>query len=275
MQKQIFKISIPGGIGDILHIKSQLDNIKHIFSKIQISIYQPGIDHFRNGSLQYKEFIISFIKLIFNDSNYEILEFDNQPLRNCSELLITNGIQPIRPFLKDKLCQSLTNNYGEYITISTKIRQLDKQHYSEIKEKYFTILSNLSFKYKIMILGEKEIEYNSEYSHFGKDNIYSIYEDFIKYLPQDKIIDKSISKLGITAPNLENLLNDCSLMGNASYNICLGIGGNFCLAVAIGNTIGYRIDNDHIANILYDDKQYSYLFITKDIQKFYNKLAIL
>lgn len=54
----------------------------------------------------------------------------------------------------------------------------------------------------------------------------------------------------------------------------VGIGGNFCLAVAVGNSLGYRNDEDHVGDILYSDRSpvYSDLKITKRKDVFLEEL---
>lgn len=271
--KPILQISIPIGIGDLIHLKAQLDSVKNVFEKIEISFYEPFFTNYRNNDSGYKEFIIKFFKLLFQDARYHLVDYQEQPFRNCSMLCEYNRIFPARPRFKHILCRSLYNQYGDYITVSTKVRQFPFSLYQELKEEYFRILSSLS--YKIMILGEREIEYNQEYTHLGNQSIYSLYSDYLQNLPADKIIDLTIPKLGITTPNFDQLMHDCSLMGNAKYNLFLGIGGNFSLGVAIGNSIGYRDDNDHVAEILYKDTQYLDLLITKNKERFLDKLRNL
>lgn len=265
-------ISIPIGIGDLLHLFAQLDSVKHLYSEINLAFYEPFFGGFRHDSKEYREFLDLFCKKLFSDKIYKFVSFDNQPLRNCSTLLSQNGIPPIRPRLKSLLTEPIENIYGDYLVVTTKTRQLSRTNFNNIKNIYFEILNKLTNKYKIMILGEREIEYNPEYTYFSDEHIYSLYNDYINNLSSDKIIDLTIPKLGVTAPDLNQYLKDCSLMGNAKYNITLGIGGNFCTAVAIGSVIGYRVDDDHVADLLYKDIIYPDCMVTKNFNKFISHL---
>jgi hypothetical protein len=266
------KISLPIGIGDLLHIYSQLSSVKSLYSNIELAFYEPFFKDFRIDTPEYRGFLNELGQLLFSKPPFTLVKFDNQPFRNCESIANLDRILCVRPRLAYLLAERLDNQFGDYITVSTKIRQLPYDSYLEIKDQLFNILKDLSQKYKIMILGEKEVEYNPEYHYLTNKSVYSIYQDYITLLPADRIIDLTVPKLGITAPDLNHIKYDCSLMANAKYNITLGIGGNFSLAVSIGNVIGYRLDDDHIANFLYSDVPYTDLYITKSEEKFLNKL---
>jgi len=57
-----------------------------------------------------------------------------------------------------------------------------------------------------VLLGEREVEYGIEYSNM-RNSVYSIYDD-LKNLNTDKVLDITISKLGIAIPNVERLIHE-------------------------------------------------------------------
>lgn len=267
-------ISIPIGIGDLIHISAQLESVQHKYDKIEIA-FQPEL--FVNRDENYKQFVIEFCNKIFVGDKFKFVEHKNgMKFRNPSLLYSQEWIIPKKPCLKNLLCKPIDNIYGNYICVSTKVRQLSHSFYLEIRDKYFEILNKFTDKFQIMILGEREIEYNEEYQYYTNEHIYSLYSDYIKYLPADKIIDLTIPKLGITTPDLDKIMFDCALMAHAKYNFLIGIGGNFCLSLAVGNSVGYRIDDDHVADLLYSDENiYSDAYITKNKEKFFSKMEEL
>ena len=124
-----------------------------------------------------------------------------------------------------------------------------------------------------MILGERSVEYNSETAWYTDQYIYSIYDELIKELPKDRIIDKTVPALGVTVPNIDKLFEDFSLIGAGYYSVGMSIGGPFCSAVAIGNAVWYRVDDDFVADYLYvDSVSYPDLYVTKNFPKFLAKL---
>jgi len=267
-------ISIPIGLGDLIHVKSQLDFVAFKYDVIELAFYEPFFTNYRSGNTSYIDFITEFYHLIFDGNpKYKLVAYDNQPFRNPSLLCSQECFVPIRPLMRKELCDIDTELPKEiYLTISTKIRSFHRKFWDEIKEEVFSILNSKPLK--IMFLGEKEIEYNPEYAYYGTDNIYSIYQELCQNIPADKIIDKTIPKLGITTPNIANIRKDCAYLAGSKKNIMVGIGGNFCLAVAVGNSLGYRNDEDHVGDILYSDRSpvYSDLKITKRKDVFLEEL---
>ncbi len=266
----ILSISIPLGIGDLLHLYAALNSVKNCFSKIELAFYEPLFSSYRVDVPEYRIFLNELGRLLFSNSPFKIVPYNNQVFRNNSLLCEHDRILPIRPRLQHILCKNNTNTYGEYVTVFTKVRELSQSQFN-LKE-FLDTLKTVSARYKILILGEKEVEYNPEYTHLTKDGVYSLYQDYISALPADRIIDLTVPKLGITPPDITKLLNDCSIMNQAKHNIVLGIGGNFSLAISIGNVIGYRQDKDHVANILYNDTVYLDSMITRHWEKFISKL---
>lgn len=235
----VIKINL--GIGDILFIKAALDNVKEKYSNINISPNYSIIDQYRNGDLEYKDFIDKLFFLLFSESPYHIMNDLSYPLRT---LLTLNEIEHIpfcEPYLEKYLVDPIIyqeNEKGDHITVSTKVRGLSAQNYvMKYRERFIEKLQELEEKYTIYIIGERKIGYNAEYQCHG-DTIFCIYDDLRYHLTN--ALDICIPELGYTSPNLNYIMDDCNLMYTAKTNICLGIGGNFSLAASVGNLINFR-----------------------------------
>jgi hypothetical protein len=125
--------------------------------------------------------------------------------------------------------------------------------------------------YKLVVLGEKVVEMNPEYQHYTDRYIYSIYQDIMSHVGADRIVDLTFPALGITSPNLTQFLQDCLILNQAKFVITLGVGGNFCMATAVANTIGYRLDNDEIADLIFKNELPN-AFVTKEFDRFINRI---
>ena len=91
----------------------------------------------------------------------------------------------------------------------------------------------LSDKYKIVIIGERDILDSVEYKIIGEQRIYCIYDDLISNLSDTgQLIDLTVSGKEITIPSLKKLQQDCLIMHNAKNVISLGFGGNLILTLA-------------------------------------------
>jgi hypothetical protein len=113
---------------------------------------------------------------------------------------------------------------------------------------FIAALRKLSQRYQIVVMGEREIEYNEEYRYHGEAHIYCIYEDLKQHLP---IVDLTVPKLGLTSPSLRKLREDCTIMRDAKCCIVLGHGGGPCLALAVGQVLGFRTDEHPTLDALY------------------------
>jgi hypothetical protein len=265
-----FGASIPIGIGDLIYIKAMFEPIKHEFSEINLKFHRELIIKFSRDA-SYNVFIDEFGKLLFGEAPY-ILNNGSFPYCSLSEIVINHGIVPHKPELAHILCGGTPLDLGApYIVINTKIRSIPNSHLEEKIREFWSLLNILSEKYKIVILGEKVIEMNQEYQIYTEQHIYSLYTHIYNNIPADRLIDLTVPALGITAPNLQHIQQDCLIMNQAKFVINFGIGGGFCLATAVANTIGYRYDDDLIADRVFD-RVYPNAMITKDWSSFIQKL---
>lgn len=269
-EKPALKIKVNMGIGDLLLIKSMLDYKKDSYSKIYITPNTEFFDKLR--TTEYKNGPIKqYIKWLFDDSSY--YKIDNNltyPRKNTETLFWEDKIQFKGPqYMRDKFCKGKSLNIGDYVTITTKVRAINKKKYESIKKEFFEALSKVSEKYKIVILGEKTLPNWTEYTDGTTNDVFVIYDDIIKYLPKDNIIDMTIDT--IHDSNLKQLQQDCVYLRDAYQNIILGLGGGFCLTLVAGKILGYW--QPHAYSQVTELYEYctnfkSNMYMTRDFEKF-------
>lgn len=258
------KAVIPIGIGDLLYVKAMLDAVKHQHDEINIRFCREIIDSY-NLDPEYNLFLDDLGNLLFSDHPYKINDITNtRPLSGLVDLCQENNIKPVKPQLKDLLCNGPGLNLDkDYIVVATKSRYLPRTHFDQLAPSLWTTLNSLSQKYTIVVLGERIVEMNKGYEEFLNE-IYSTYEDIKNNV---NVLDMTIPALGITSPKLNRLQQDCQIMKEAKFVVTLGVGGSFCMATSVANVIGYRCDNDPIANAVFD-RDYSDAIVTKDWNRF-------
>lgn len=256
---------IAAGLGDNILLRMALDTVKHNFDEINISHNVDIVNEYRDGDPKYFKFLDDVGTLLFSEPpyNFNHNKYDIIYTYNTYKAL---GIVIKQPKLDHLLCKGVSLNLNqEYIVLTTKIRTLPKQVFYNLAPQFWKILTALSQKYKIVVLGEREMEGPMP------NDIYSIYNDIIANLPKDSLIDLTVPALGVTAPELSKIQQDCLIMKNAKFVIANGIGGNVWMAAAVANTIGFRCDEEQIINLIVQS-EWENIFITKDQSKFIKKL---
>jgi hypothetical protein len=249
--KQI-STSICLGLGDNIVARIIFDTVKHEYNLIKISHDKNVIRHHKNGDSAYLKFLDDIGTLLFTEPPYI---FDHNAYQAIHTLNTVKSLSvPVtKPKLQHLLCKGTPISIDEeYVVITTKIRAISRKKILPMLIKLWKVLQKLSTKYKIVILGEREVEKNVEYGHF-MDLAYGIYDQIITNLPTDRVIDLTIPALGVTAPTLPQIQQDGLIMQRAKFIITLGLGGNVWLAATAGNkVIGYRneTDNDYAADII-------------------------
>lgn len=249
-----FGIKIAVGLGDAIFIAAALNKVKDNYDTIYINPKWELAQEYKNNGKEYSEFYLQILKLLFNDPKF-VIDDKSKNFEYITTYSIFNGmLTPVLPRFYDVLKSEKPNIIdGDYICITTKVRQLDVLLYNEIKNDFISILTEISKKYKLVLIGEQIIEMNNEYNIFGNNYIYSIYNDVVKV---DNVIDLTIPKLGITVPDLEHLKQDCSIMNNAKCVVTLGCGGNFVLASAVANKlIAYKKDQYQFVELAFENNE--------------------
>jgi len=268
MSKLAFEICI--GLGDNLVIRIYFDTVKHLYDEIRISHSKEVVSIYRDNDPAYYKFLDDIGTLLFSEPPYIFTHDKYPPIQRVHEIM-TRARVPKKPNLDKCLCvgQSL-NLEQEYIVLTTKVRCLSKTEFGSISSRLWAAIKRLSQKYKIVILGEREVEESKEYVG-QKDTIFSIYESIISNLGKECLIDLTVPALGITTPELPKLQQDFLIMKEAKVNIAIGIGGNFWMSAAVGNTICYRVDDDTTIDLV-SNPEFPTMFATKNFQDFLNKL---
>lgn len=257
------------GIGDILYLKSTLDYVKHEYDEIKIT-FANGLIKWTNRHSDYEKFIKDLSQLLFDGPPYKIAT-DGPEFKSMTDVFNDNRLITQKPTLP-QLCNGESLEIDPYIVITTKVRYLSR---NELKDgELWNVLNQLP--YKIVILGEREVEMNNEYKNdnINGPTVYSIYPELINNLG-DKIIDKTIPALGITSPNLKQLQQDALIMSEAKAMISLGIGGNFVMGLAVAKKlIGYKPGNEFYADIIFaHNDQVDNSFVTRNWHIFLQKIA--
>lgn len=267
-----FGASIPIGLGDLIYIKAMFDPIKHEYERINLKLHRDIIVRYEKR-LDYNHFLDEFTALLFGEVPYKIDDGSSYPYFGVSEIVRGFGLTPHKPEMSNILCKGTPLDLdAPYIVMNTKIRSLSKTHLEQYVREFWNLMNSISEKYKIVILGEKVIEMTKEYQIYTEEHIFSLYPHIYNNIPADRLIDLTVPALGITSPDIKHLQQDCLIMNQAKCVINFGIGGGFCLATAVANTIGYRYDNDPIADLVFD-RDYPNAVVTKDWPKFIQTLG--
>lgn len=258
------EFTIAAGIGDNIVLRMALDSVKHNYDEIRISHNKDIVNIHRNGDPNYFKFLNDLGSLLFSEKPY-IFDHNIYPIIYTHRTYINLNIKIKKPNLNYLLCKGSPLNIGEYIVLTTKIRTLPKATFLNLAQKLWVVLNTLSNKYKIVVMGEREMD-----GDITADT-YSIYNDIMSNLSNDKIIDLTIPILGKDAPTLNKIQQDCLIMENAKFVIANGIGGNVWMSAAVANTIGFRTDNEEITDIVINP-EFENIFITKNFDHFIDKI---
>lgn len=245
--------SICAGIGDNIIARMIFDSCKHQYDEIRISHNQNIVKIWKENNRDHINFLNDIGNLLFNEKPYHFDRSQHVPIQTFDAIKKCSPI--VKPNLQHLLCKgkSITSN-DEYICITTKVRMISKNNFLPLSIQLWRVLKLLSKRYKIVIMGERRIEEFSIYRRSMSENItYSIYDQIIANVPEDRIIDLTVPTLGIVAPKLSNIQQDGLIMKQAKFVVCFGNGGNLWHAIATANKIiAYRDpnDKDHIGDAL-------------------------
>jgi len=268
-----FQATIPIGLGDLIYTKGLFEPVKHEYSHIKLNFHRGIIKDIGKNS-DYNQFLDEFGNLLFGEPPYS-LGGDNCPFFGIDQLILHHGLAPNKPELAHILCKGTPLNIeSPYIVINTKIRSLSRQYLHDRIPEFWSLLNVLAQKYRLVILGEKEVEMHGEYLYYTSENVFSLYPHILNNIPLDLIEDLTVPALGITSPTVAQVQQDCLIMNQAKFVITFGIGGGFCMSTSVANTVGFRFDDDPVANAVFN-KEYPNTYITKDWSLFIHKLRML
>ena len=233
MSTDIYKLTIVAGLGDTIAIRSKLDQLIPKVKEIQVSYSRFIIDtHLGVNNDAYYNFIKEYGKLFFGAPPYVITD-EQFPFRTVEDLYIHGKLAPIVTDYGSILCDpNYTHNFKKYIVVNTKLRIFRKADYLKLKAPFFSALRLASKKYMVVVLGERQLEYNKEYNTYGTDLAYTIYNDILENIPTNRIVDMTVDVRGKSIPSLDKIRKDCCILRDAAYSVTIGYGGQFCLSMA-------------------------------------------
>jgi hypothetical protein len=267
---------IPTSLGEIISFKFYLDLVKNKYNQIKLGFHMPLLyqglhtdtPNWIHRQQLWNTYLQDLGSLFFSQPPYILLPNTNTFYGNINRLINDLKLEPTLPRLSNILPHGTPLNIGEYIVITTKAREIDPKKFFLHSIKLWSTIKKLSQKYKVVILGERIVEMRKEYKN--SNQIFGIYEQIIVNIPSNRIIDLTVPALGETVNTVKEIRQDCLIMKQAKFTITIGIGGNCCMSTASSTmAIGYRTDNDLLANLTYG-KDYPNAIITKDWDRFIN-----
>lgn len=268
INKPVYKACVNMGIGDMLMIRYQLDSVKDRYSE---AILSPNVPWFKNNirSSEWTDgYIIDLMKMIFSSPHYKITDdYSSFTWRDSCQMETLDKITPAGcNYLKDLFCVGKKLNIDEpYVTLTTKVRVVQKSSYPNLKDKLFEALNNVAKKYKIVILGEKKLPNWNEFT-MNPNDIFVIYDDIIKNLPKERLVDLTFDNM--TKSSLKKVQQDCVYMRDANMNIMLGIGGNWFLGLVAGRSISYYEPLKEVFHQQHHKKLKSEAYLTENFDKY-------
>ena len=236
-----------------------------------------------SNSINYIEFRLKMIQNII-DSNHidkkQIIFYYNELKKTSNgqirfvDYVDCSKIQKLKLHFNTNKIES--NIQEEYIIFHTKSRfHLNKEEVFQDLKVFERFISTFKTKYKIYILGEKEINRNNAEILHSPDIITQIYDILINLANNNDINDQTVDVL-VDNLNYDNFVKDVALIQNAKYNIHFGDGGsmNYSLIFGKHNTIVYNRDMDEWdKKILEKENSFFYNNINDFLNKIQNELS--
>jgi len=228
------RVAINIGIGDIITAKSYL--LDYIHKGVHKVTVQPSYRYLHLRGEGYGQFVDQFTSLVYHEPQFTVIPGDAQLPSTHWASLKRDGLKQHIVDLSTVLPIERGIPHIPYICINTKVRQYSHQRFLTIKDSFIKVLRKLSEHYAIVLLGERSIQQNAEYSNYTDEHIYSIHKYLYDILPSGRLIDVTVPALGITVPDLLGLRHDCYYMKHAKFVINIGYGGNLALSGSVAVT---------------------------------------
>lgn len=225
------------GIGDLVNFATNI--LLKEEKEIHVSMDEEALIRYKGNPKEYELFSREFIQKLLPDTIIHFSYDQSFPSHPINGNFIRESTNPKIISHFSRIFDDLKNSNfqppkKDFIVLSTKTRNLKKDIFNSSKNEIFDTLNMLGCP--IILVGEKEIEYNYEYSHHGKNLIYSIYDDSLSLIKKEILIDKTVPRLGLTTPNIKNILSDMFLVYNSHLSLTIGVGGFFCMSIFSPNT---------------------------------------
>jgi hypothetical protein len=199
---------------------------------LEIKINKDSLTKYRNGSESYEKFCIDYVKYIL--SEYTVLECQTEPDRTweinydyIDQMLGEPRIKKI--FQKKFLSGKINDDHKGHLILFTKVRAYQQSNFNNFSNIFFNHLNSLDTK--IILIGERTVHYTGENEILGKDIVYSLYDEYLKNISNDKIIDLTNDDYSPNSISLESIINDLTLISNSKKMIMIGCGGFFCTSL--------------------------------------------
>jgi hypothetical protein len=100
----------------------------------------------------------------------------------------------------------VNDDYKGHIILFTKVRAYHESNFNDFSEVFFKHLNSLDSK--IILIGERTVQYTGENGILGKDVVYSLYDKYIKNISSDKIIDLTNYDYSPNSISLKSIIDD-------------------------------------------------------------------
>lgn len=245
----------PTALGEVINIRWNLQQLFGRYNRIHITfnprdywneVMNTHLPDWPQKEAKLHNLCVELGNLLFSEPPFTFGMYLPYPrLYHAGYLIDDFQLAPKMPQMAKYLCKGTPLNIGEYVVITTKVREVPKDRYDQHKQELYDLLKQISTLYPVVLLGEKVLEIRKEYVILQKNNtLFCLYDDLINALPKDRVIDLTKPALSETVSSLSEIQQDCLIMKNAKATITVGIGGNFLLAASSeGNHIAFRDDN--------------------------------
>jgi hypothetical protein len=125
------------------------------------------------------------------------------------------------------------NSYTEYVVVHTKCRHTRHENYSLFKENIRLFCNIAKFRYRVIIMGEREFPCTEETIIHG---ITTVYDELLGLKNNNTVDDITINNI-YNNLDYDSYKNDVNIIKNAKYNICFGIGGQYCTSRIFGKSV--------------------------------------
>lgn len=265
-------VSFPLAIGEQIYARAALDAVKQNYGEIRVGLNWQGLDMRPPG---YRPFAVAFGQMLWSDGPYCFDEHAADLPYTPYEKLYVQGYQPQLPWFPEVLCDpGAPLPEKPYVTLSTKVRFWGRSHFEEIRGRFFSELRAVADRYRIALLGERDVPRVGETACWGPETIYSIYPDIMQ--EQLPVADHTFAAFAGDDFRLDRLRRDCTIMHHAIYNINLGVGGSVALGLAVGKVVALHGCGafPHI-NALFAQANNERVLVTGDPNAYYDRLQAL
>lgn len=215
------------GIGDLL-ISFVLIKANLISPPIVIDINYYINKNVYPDPLNALNFRLDLIEMMIknDDIKYDYVKFTNNKSNSLNEHL------HLIPLLKKedwslKIDNRKIDISDDYIVFHTKCRFLMNFNYKELKTKLVELFSRLKTKNKIILLGERKMISTNEALIHG---ITTIYDELLNLKNNNDVVDMTVDTI-YNNLDINNYINDISIIKNAKKNIIIGCGGQFVTSI--------------------------------------------